>query len=151
MPLPFKCTTQKSISTNESHHQSIGRIREYFLFVKINENLKNKSMHLGFKREKQRKLNIWLEKCLYPENGVSRFVNNHHRLHIKQMLSVHWNAFQILAFMSTLSCFIAFQVIFDTKIIRNNNEYFCASRRSVLCFVVRLRFAMICTQVINDL
>lgn len=31
-------------------------------------------MHLGFKREKQRKLHILHKICLYPENGVSRYV-----------------------------------------------------------------------------
>lgn len=31
-------------------------------------------MHLGFKREKQRKQHILHKKCLYPENGVSRSV-----------------------------------------------------------------------------
>lgn len=31
-----------------------------------------KPMHLGFKREKQRKLPILHKQCLYPENGVAR-------------------------------------------------------------------------------
>ncbi|KAJ6645481.1 Monocarboxylate transporter 12, partial [Pseudolycoriella hygida] len=40
--------------------------------IKIKETTKIKPMHLGFKREKQRKQHILHKKCLYPENGVSR-------------------------------------------------------------------------------
>lgn len=47
----------------------------YYCLIKIKETTKIKPMHLGFKREKQRKQHILQKKCLYPENGVSRSVN----------------------------------------------------------------------------